>query len=572
MPDFLALEWEQDRVDVVVADVSSGAVRVRKCFTLSKPENITWWEPEVAGRWLKTELATHGVRGERTLITLPREITVVKRFDFPNVPEEELAQAVRFHVGAKSSAPIDELAFDYVPLPRVSAELPGREVLTATLPKAALNGIVATCAAAGCELVSLGLTPIAISQLIARADDAAGAASIFGASLVVFRHRSRIEISVLRQGHLLFSHAARLTADDPKLAQQAIVSEVSRALVALNGMQSGVKIDRGWMLVESDDNEFATTSLSTRLGCEVRPLDPFSLLDCELAASELPPDRSEFAGPIGMLLAQAEARVPTLDFLNPRKPPVKRNVRKQRATAIAVGVAALLALTGSVYAWHLHGLSKQIDDLAGEDRHLKTVLERGEATLKSVALVRQWNEATVPWLDEAVRFSEKMPPTDRIYLSSVRFDPQTGKTLGKIKFEGYARDRSDVMSLSEKLVGNDEKYRTLPHIVRPDPKDSVYPWRFDEELLISRVVAKAEKKSAAAKPASTPDKLDPTSDKPGGGTETKPADTRDAAPQTTAPSPAAATPVYAAPAPSETKTQPDTKPAAATESAAASKE
>lgn len=501
MSDFLALEWEQDRVDVVSADVTGSRVRVQKCFTLSKPENITWWEPDVAGRWLKTELASRGVRGQRTIITLPREITVVKRFDFPDVPDEELAQAVRFQVGVKSSAPIDELAFDFVPLPRISPELPGREVLTATLPKAALNGIQTTCVAAGCELVSLGLTPIAISQLIARADDSTSPTGVFGASLVVFRHRSRIEISVVRQGHLLFSHATRLTVDDPQQAQQAIVSEVSRALVALNGMESGVKIERGWMLVEPEDNEFATSSLRTRLGCDVGSLDPFTLVDCDIPASELPPDRSEFAGPIGLLLAQADARVPTLDFVNPRKPPVKRNVRKQRATMIAGGVGLLIALSAAGYAWHLHRLSNKIAELTQESAHLKTVLERGEPILKSVALVKQWNEATVPWLDELVSFSNRMPPTDRIYLSTVRLDPQSGKMLGKIKLEGYARDRSDVMSLSEKLIAGDERYHTLPHNARSDPKDSIYPWRFETDLLIGKASTKSENKDTTSNPS-----------------------------------------------------------------------
>ena len=495
MPDYLALEWEQDRVDVVVADVSGSRIRVRKCFTLAKPANVTWWEPEVAGRWLKSELGTRGVKAQRTLVTLPREITVVKRFDFPAVPDDELAQAVRFHIGAKSSAPIDELALDFIPLPRISPDTPGREVLAATLPTAAVNGIRATCEAAGCELVSLGLTPIAISQLIARADDSAAPTSVFGASLVVFRHHSRIEISVLRQGHLVFSHATRLTMDDPKQAQQAIVSEVSRALVALNGLQTGVKIDRAWMLVESEDNEFATESLRTRLGCDVRSLDPFTLVDCDMPAAELPPDRSEFAGPIGLLLAQAESRVPTLDFVNPRKPTVKRNVRRQRATVIAAGVGLLFALTVGGYSWQLHRLSNRIEELAKEDRHLDDILKKGEPTLKSVGLVKQWNDATVPWLDEMVAYSNRMPATDRIYLATLRLDPQTGKTAGKIKAEGFSREKVDVMSLSEQLVGGNDKYRTMPHNVRADQKDSMYPWRFESELLIG----KASEKSKATK-------------------------------------------------------------------------
>jgi hypothetical protein len=41
-------------------------------------------------------------------------------------------------------------------------------------------------------------------------------------------------------------------------------------------------------------------------------------------------------------------------------------------------------------------------------------------------------------------------------------------------------------------VGGNDKYRTMPHNVRADQKDSMYPWRFESELLIGKTSEKSK--------------------------------------------------------------------------------
>src|SRR5207237_9898533 len=139
--------------------------------------------------------------------------------------------------------------------------------------------------------------------------------SDIGASLVVARHGNRVEISVLRRGHLLFAHSARLYAEATGQEAQAIVAEVSRALVALRGAIADVKIGRAWTLVSAAEHEQLAESLNRRLSCEVLPLDPFAWVERDPGVAHAVADRSLFAGPIGMLLARSDPRVPGIDFL-----------------------------------------------------------------------------------------------------------------------------------------------------------------------------------------------------------------------------------------------------------------
>ena len=82
------------------------------------------------------------------MVTLPRDEAIVKRLELPEVGDAELPVMVRFQAGAKSSVALDELALDFIPLPRRS-EVPGREVLTATVPKQTMDEILAVCRSGG---------------------------------------------------------------------------------------------------------------------------------------------------------------------------------------------------------------------------------------------------------------------------------------------------------------------------------------------------------------------------------------------------------------------------------------
>lgn len=492
----MALEWGSEQLmgmtaSVGAASAGAGAVRIRSCFQLQQPPELEKADPAQIGAWLKDELAKQGVRGEKVVVTLPRSDVVVKRLEVPDAPDDELPILVRFQAAAKSSQPIDELMLDFLPAPRREG-LP-REVLVATYPKQSAEQIRAVCAAAGLQLASLGITPVALAELVARNEVSQTEPHT---SIVVSRHGQRLEIFVLRRELLLFSHGTRLPEDyTAHEQQQATLAEVSRALVALKGLNATVKVECGWLLVSPGDHTSLLTSLKSRLGCEVNLLDPLTSVTLESRVSR-PTDPSLYAGPVGILLSQSGDRVASIDFLAPRQPPVKKDPRKKQAilAGIGVGVAALLGI--SWYTYEYLRLNAQLELQIAEDRELNEFIKKGESVVAAAGKLDKWNKRSVGWLDEFAELGQHLPPRDRLFITGLKFEeanqpnPKPGDPIGKVVAVGLARERKDVETLTDTLIKEKDRF-PLGAPITPAPTsetssshDKYYPWHFESEIVI----------------------------------------------------------------------------------------
>ena len=495
MADLLAIEWEHEHVCGVLADVSSGRVRVQRTFVIPKPTTSSSSSGPLKIDWLKPELLKLGISGGQVLVALPRDEAIVKRLELPEVPDAELPVMVRFQAGAKSSVALDELSLDFIPLPKRS-DVPGREVLLATVPRQTMDEVTTVCRSGGLEPVVIGLTAAAVAEFVARAESSADNAAA-GASLVVARHGNRVEISMLRRCHLLFSHSARLSDAATGQEAQAIVAEVSRALVALRGAIADVKIERAWTLVSAAEHEQLAESLHRRLQCEVVALDPFTSVDREQRVGDAIADRSLFAGPIGMLLARTDPRVPGLDFLSPRQPAAKRDTRKVRLIRAGAGALALVLLLGTAHWLRLSNLDAQIEDLTETERKLDQELAEGAPAKKSSDEIGKWAADGEDWLDELPELTARMPGTDRVYLKSLRCEPKiTGNGFSRFKLEGFARERKDALNLNEAFLAAGDRYVGTPvseHAAEPKPPE-YYSWYFDKEIRLMSAREGAGKK------------------------------------------------------------------------------
>jgi Tfp pilus assembly PilM family ATPase len=500
MSEYLAIEWEHEHVCGVLAHVTPGHVRIDRTFVIPKPTASASSSGPLQIDWLKPQLAKLGITGGQALVALPRDEAVVKRIELPEAPDDELPVLVRFQAGAKSSVALDELSLDFIPLPRRS-DVPGREALMATVPRQTIDEVVTVCRISGLEAVSIGLTAAAVAEFVARAESSVDNVAS-GASLVVARHGNRVEISMLRRCHLLFSHSARLSEGATGQEAQAIVAEVSRALVALRGAIADVKIERAWTLVSASEHEQLAESLHRRLQCEVLPLDPFASVERDPRVADAIADRSLFAGPIGMLLAKSDPRVPGLDFLSPRRPPVKRNVRKQQKIMAGAAVATVAALLIGYQWMRLASLDSEIETLGERETDLTAQLTKGAPAASAAALVGEWEAEGEDWLEELAELTERMPSTEKVYLRQLKCDPKSGTSpSATLKLDGYARDQSEALSLNPRFLVKGDRYQGLPVIEASETKQEYYSANVKKTIRIT-----PEKARTAASPASPAEK------------------------------------------------------------------
>jgi Tfp pilus assembly PilM family ATPase/FtsZ-binding cell division protein ZapB len=492
MSDTLALEWEHEQIAGVLATVGGGQVVVRQSFVIPR-KSATGSDAALPPDWLRQELARLGVAPtSQVLVTLPRDDAFVRRLELPEVPDEELPTIVRFQMGTKSSVSMDDQSLDFIPLAKRS-ELPGREVLAATVPHELLNEIRQQCQGLNATLAGVGLAATAIAELVVRAEEGV-TGDRSGVSLVVGRFAHRLEIAVYRLGGVFFSHAARLSAGVDG-ESQSIVPEVSRALVALRGALSDLKIERVWTLVSPAEQETVGSALERRLNCEVRPLNAWGMVST--AGEAASPDQAEspqFAGPLGMLLSRGASRALALDFLNPRKTVVKPDNRKRNLQLAGLGAGALVASLLGYQAWTVSSLDAEIEQLKFKDNQLAAEIKKAKPIENSVALIEKWRGDNVDWLEQMRDLAERMPSTERIYLESLQLT-RVGSQPPKLIAHGFAREQKDVMELSSALHMS-ERYRVMPYQASKTGADSFYPWRIDgQEVLL----AEPEKPKPGAK-------------------------------------------------------------------------
>lgn len=498
MSDFLAIDWEQRQLCVLDAQVARGTVRVRKWLRLEWPEELDpVRQPQEAGAWLRDELARLDVGGRQLLISLPREEAVVRQLDVPNAPEEELPELVRLQAETKSSSSLDRLVLDFLPLPR-PADAEGRQVLMVTMPRERIDRLQELVSAAGLELASIGLSAAATAELVARVeadrrDDRATPC------LVLARHGKRVEISVMRDRHLLFSHSTHITAEDERQDAGTVMAEIRRSFGALSRLDPGLTVRRAWVLGTDEESGFLGRELAEQLACEVRTLDPLSAPNVRFDAADGIGRHASYAGAVGMLLGETGRTVEAVDFLKPRKAPVKRDRRKVRLVLATAAVAIAAGAFFGTVQWKAHVLQGQIEERRGELAELQKSVEQGQPTVQAADLIDTWDQSHASWLDRMRKLNETLPGTEHVYFSNFQLSASSnyaaasrraspGAASGpahvsgtlRIQATGYAKKRKDAEDVYQGLAT--AGFRVRPQQLAKSTKDTDYPWQFELDV------------------------------------------------------------------------------------------
>lgn len=480
MSDFLVLDWESHQISGLEAITSRQGVTVRKAFVLTWPETI---DPEKdvdqAAHWLKKQLGDLGIFTRSVLVSLPRESVVVRRLTVPNAPEDELPALVQMQAATKSSTPIDQLELDFLPLPLASPE-GGRDVLLCTMAKKKTVKLRAILEGAGLELQSLGISSVATAELIAR-EEKARKLDPAETSLIIARHGHRVEISILQQLQVIFSHSTQIHGDDehPWGNESLIVAEVQRSLVSLHPQSGRLTVDRAWLVGEEEVVGELATAVQNRLKCETATLHPEQAQGLTNEANDWPKPIAAFAGPAGMLLSRAGSVVGAIDFENPRKQRARRDIKKIRMIAAAVAVGILFIGAMGYRWWKVQDLQSEITQKRDQIEQLKLVVKNGEPTMKSAGLVGEWDQKANRELAQIAQLYSAMPGTDLMYLVKYNYSPGPRTSLGVIQGEGRAKAEADVRELFGKLAERGIKVK--PSKTQQSP-DSEYPVQFTLDL------------------------------------------------------------------------------------------
>ncbi|MCX7409265.1 MAG: hypothetical protein NTZ32_14390 [Planctomycetales bacterium] len=472
MPDVLAIYWERKRLRVVEASVGP-TMRVTQGFTIDVPE--------VAGPgWLEEAFRKRGVSARQAVVCLPREDAILRQFELPDAPDDDLPLLVSFQASTRSTTPLDQLVLDYVTLPRRSGSAQ-KDVLLASVPRATTDPIRVALKEANIELTSLTIGGFALAELLVRGE-AALRHPADQRSLLVVQDANRLEVALIGNGQLLATHVVRPPLDEsghPVVAKAA--ADVSRVLVPAQPWLRDGRIDRIWLLGEGAEWSGLSEFLKSQWNCSVERFDPHvaSVLS-GLDSSKLP-EAARYAHAIGLALSHCDRQTPAFDLLHPHQPKPQRDPRKF-LYAVGSAAALLVAAMGTSYVQlTLSELESQIDKKRSDEGNLALLLKAGQPSLDAAKTVEDWVVRDINQLQQIADLDKIMDGTERLYVTDYNFGPASGDALAKINAKGLAKDRADWPQMAQGLV-DAKAYRLKPKEQTQSNRDPDYPNKFELDV------------------------------------------------------------------------------------------
>lgn len=455
---FVAVDFDSAYLRIVQACRTGKSVRIERLNRTPMPDNLDLDDAEAVGGFIGRTVEEMNLARCGVLMSVPRKRAALKVVALPpGAGPEETASMVRFQAEKDLPFPPEQAVIDFTitshfdaagPAPPAPGadETPAVSVLAGAVDADVVEHYRRVAQAAGVRLRRLGLRPYAtmrcVDACIHREGDEAVA--------VVHVTADETEISVLKGSGapgLAYCRSAVINvlpggggAEAAPETVDAVVREVTRSLHSYTSTARGGEVSTVLVVGGTGIERRLVRQLADRLGLRCELFEPGASLG--LPASG---DTSAFAAALGLAIAHQGEALP-FDFLNPKRPAVKRNVKKIRNAAVAAGVALLLGIVMFARSTHLGRkraeLAKltRIDDLKQINRTVKSMARRVKA-------VDVWLKGRVRWLDHLAHLGQLAPGCEDLYITS--FSAGAG---GKASFRVLGKSRNLIETFKARLA------------------------------------------------------------------------------------------------------------------------
>jgi Tfp pilus assembly PilM family ATPase len=483
MSRVLAIGWDDADVQLLLAEVAGGVSQIEDYARHAWPDSLTIKEsPPAAGEWLAGKIRDLGAEGARVVVALPREAVVIRRLSVPPAPDAELPDLVRFQASAKLSTPVDRLKIDFLPLP-LDTEHPeeGRSVLVAAWERIKFDFVKTAVEAAGCELAAVTISPVAISYLVPQLARIAGC-NPRAPLLIVMHDTRRIEIVIVEQSSVIFTHQSRLGDGQVEDDLMEVLQEIQRAVMAFEQNHPGVEIEQVLLLESGDEQDDLDIALEARFGAKLHRFTKNGMTEVLGRSVPAQAEWPRLMVPLGASLQGAAAPgIAGIDFVHPRKPPEKVNLRRQRLIRIGAAAAGVVLLVAIWMTWQIISLNGQIADLNADRVEAEKYIRAGEPVEEAAQRIADdWASRRFQPMAILQDLQASLGDRNRFYLTDYKASITSGSVL-RIDANGRAVEGGDIEDIHFRL--SEAEYGPKPQVPAVDPtKDPDYPILYTLEL------------------------------------------------------------------------------------------
>ena len=429
---------------------------------------------------------------------IPRPVVVLRTLSFPPIRDvRELASMVQFQIGKDLPFRAEDAIIDFT-IHETTGETDAEqklEVLAVAVKREVVEFYARVAEAAGLKLAGLGW----LSYSNARVVEACGIAQPAQPLALISLRPDEVNVDVIADGALLFSRGAtihipaetvseeapvaRRTTEEvpsteataaPKLQTyvEAAAIESVRSLHSYSNLVPNRPVNRLVVTGATGDEEGVVAALQQRMNLPISVLDP-------LAALGLPEDAREHAeaslSAIGLALAASDPAGLPFDFLNPKRPPPQRNVRRLRVLMAAAAITTLLVSTTAVRQYMINQRKKTHRQLLAQvarEEKLRPIYRQMRVQAETI---QDWMSEGRQWLEHYAYLSAILPASEDVYVTSISM---AGK--GTIRLSVQARSGDVLARLDKQLRA--AGYDVKPLAISPGTDRYGYDFRSTVEL------------------------------------------------------------------------------------------
>jgi len=320
------------------------------------------------------------------------------------------------------------------------------------------------------------------------------------------------ELVVLRDGHVVFTRAILLPADNSESeGRDPLLPEIARTIMAVQNQADVGSVDQIFVSGDTNQHQALTDQITAELNVPAEVFDPFTGLIAEPSTDvERAGQPGRFIALLGTLIDESTNVAPSIDFLHPRKRPAPPNRRRQIAAGVAAAATAVTALAFFAYQGYSE-LKDRYDALKAEEAVCSETAKKADAMLQSVAEIEAWSDSDVIWLDELRELSQTFPNRRDAVLQ--RLSMQRAPGGGVTVLTGLVRAPSIVEHMEDNLRNDFHKVKS--DNLQEKTLDETSVWQF----VTTVTVAKRDVSKYMSPPPSLPVKdntIRPNMTPPGG--------------------------------------------------------
>ena len=473
MPKYVALDWDDQQVRAVFANVQGDTVLVDDAVVLPLDGSGND-SPTQVMETLQQSVNDHRYRSAEAIVTIRRADVELRLLSLPEVPADELPDIVRFQALRDFSEISEDWPIDYLHISSSPGEM---TVLAATVSTSRLNQFRKVLDSAELKPHSIVLRPCAAGSLVKHQTDLTQSS----VQLMVDEFGSGIELTVLRDHKATFIRTVQRPTGSNRINHLA--GEIRRTMVAAQNQLGGDQVQQVILFGSGEEHQVACKELQERLEMTVTGIDPFQGLQLGKELKKgLPDDSGRFAATLGLLVNQSDPSADLLDFLNPRKIEEPKSKRPMAIAALC-SLAAVLLLGGGGFWWYLYSMDQQILTLQQDSQNLRKNVESAQSRIDDYEGVNRWLQEETNWLEQMKQISSTLPPPDKTKIREFRgYISSSGN--GTMILEGVVDNQSSISSIERKL--QEEGYRVRGEGGVNEQQDEEYPWRFRETITVEK--------------------------------------------------------------------------------------